>query len=99
LQLPKAVLALFEKEFMGHTEQFAEPIVVLKKPAKHALQGPPSAPLCPLLHWQLLAAALPATEVESAGHSTHDALKIAATAVPYVFASQSVQDWDPTAGL
>jgi hypothetical protein len=50
LQLPKAVLALFEKEFMGHTEQFAEPIVVLKKPAKHALQGPPSAPLCPLLH-------------------------------------------------
>lgn len=49
----------------------ALPLTDLYLPATHATQGPPSAPVCPALHRQLLAMLLPVRDVELPAQSEH----------------------------
>ena len=53
-----------EFESAGHPVQIAAPASGLKLPAKHAVHGPPSAPVKPGLHWQADCVVLASNERE-----------------------------------
>ena len=61
--------------------QAADPVDVLYFPATHAVHGPPSGPVDPALQVQLVKAALPAGELESAGQAVHDASVVCPVAI------------------
>jgi len=54
-----------------HKVHATDPVVVLYLPAAQAEHGPPSAPVCPTLHTQALAAVLCDGDVEKAGQFSH----------------------------
>jgi hypothetical protein len=78
--------------------QRAAPVVALYCPVPHAVHEPPSDPVCPWLHVQLVAAPLAPGEFELAGHGVH-VFEVAATTVEYVPPSQDTHDAGPTESL
>jgi hypothetical protein len=83
-------------EFSLQAVQAAEPLSVLYVPAAHAMHVPPSGPVDPALHRQLVEFGLPLAELEVEGQLEHGALPVVALYFP---ASQSVQTALPTAPL
>ena len=71
----------------GHNVQSTLPVLDLNFPITHAVQDPPSAPVNPAIHLQLVATVLPAGELEDAGHW----MQIVAPAREYVSAAQLTQ--------
>ena len=69
---------------LPHSVQAAEPFASLKLPASHAWHSAPSGPVYPLLHVQLVNAALPTPENACAGQSLHVESEIWAVAVEYL---------------
>jgi hypothetical protein len=61
--------------------QLAEPTLDLYVPALHRVHLPPLCPVKPLLHVHSVAALLPASEVELAGHLTQELFAAAPVAV------------------
>jgi len=47
-----AVLPADELVFIGHASHSAGPARALNLPVEQAVQGPPSTPVWPALHWQ-----------------------------------------------
>ena len=68
----------------GHRTHSAEPLDALYEPPRHAEQAPPSAPLHPALHVQLVSAELPISEYECDGHAKHVDIDVAAKASLYL---------------
>jgi hypothetical protein len=61
-----------EYVFARHSTQRLAPVTFLCVPPTHATQGPPSAPVYPVLHVQLRSSALPVRSVcMFAGHVVH----------------------------
>jgi len=75
----------------SHCKQGPLPIADLYLPATHAVHVPPSGPDEPALQMQLVKAALPAGELESAGQAMHVEIDVALTTSEYVHALQSMQ--------
>ena len=51
--------------------QATDPVDVLYFPATHAVHGPPSSPVDPVLQVQFVKAALPASELKFDGQALH----------------------------
>ena len=66
----------------GHVTHAAGPVTFLTLPASHKTHGPPSGPVLPALHTQLLRFMLPADEFELAGHTVHAARLVVSLYVP-----------------
>jgi len=96
MQAVRITLALAELEPPGHVLHVALPDVVLYFPATHAVHVPLSGPVKPGLH---VHAELAAGEVELAGHARQVAAAVAALAVEYFAAAQSVHIAAPVAVL
>ena len=74
-------------------------MAILYFPATQAVQVSPFGPVKPALHTQLTRVALPATEVESAGHAWHVVATVAPAIVEYVPAPQLVHVAEPVVVL
>ena len=72
----------------GHWVQGAAPDTSLNAPASHAEHIPPSGPVKPLLHVQLLSDMLPETDDEFEGHEVQGAAPDTALNVPALQAEQ-----------
>jgi hypothetical protein len=96
MQAVRITLALAELEPSGHVVHVALPDVVLYFPGSHAVHAPLSGPVKPGLH---VHAELAAGEVELVGHVRQVAAAVAALAVEYFAAAQSVHTAAPVAVL
>ena len=92
MQFVTAELPAGELEFVGQSLQLADPVNSLYFPGTHAVHVSPSGPVHPALQVQ---AALPAGELDPAGHVVHVEFAEAPTAVEYVPAPQSVHSAAP----
>eukprot|EP00286_Rhodomonas_abbreviata_P014615 CAMPEP_0181330652 /NCGR_PEP_ID=MMETSP1101-20121128/24021_1 /TAXON_ID=46948 /ORGANISM="Rhodomonas abbreviata, Strain Caron Lab Isolate" /LENGTH=88 /DNA_ID=CAMNT_0023439937 /DNA_START=409 /DNA_END=671 /DNA_ORIENTATION=+ len=61
-------LAEGELVLAGHAAQLPSPVQSLYVPAAHGLQAPPSLPVCPVLHVQLVISGLARGESELLAH-------------------------------
>jgi hypothetical protein len=77
----------------------ALPVIVLNLPATQIAHEPPSGPVNPALHVQLLAAELAFGELELAGHAMHTVALVAPVVVEYVPVPQSAHAALPLAIL
>ena len=88
-----------EYEFAQQFVQALVPVVALNLPAMHAAQPAAFEPVKPKLQRHMLASLLPATETAFVVHATHVAFDVAAVAVEYEFARQSVHGSGPGSAL
>jgi hypothetical protein len=95
-QAVSITLAMAELEPSGHVLHVALPDVVLYFPGSHAVHAPLSGPVKPGLH---VHAELAAGEVELVGHVRQVAAAVAALAVEYFAAAQSVHTAAPVSVL
>ena len=60
-----------ENVFLGHGAHVVLPVELLKRPAGHCVQAPPSGPVYPATHEQFAKDELPVGETECRGHRVH----------------------------
>ena len=86
--------------FEAHCKHAAEPATALYMPATHAVHGPPSGPVAPVLHRQLVRTIFPVVvELDSTGQATQAVSAVAPVVVRYLPTPQLVHAAEPVTAL